>query len=89
VDLAEQPLWSNQFRLSDTGEPELNCPNVSTVTIQFSAPVSNAILHIGNLGGSGNFPASRKTYGFDKKFDMTLYSKWTLTFGPEHHDALG
>ena len=63
--------------------PNINCPNVSTVTIQFSAPVSNAILHIGNLGGSGNFPASRKTYGFDKKFDMTLYSKWTLTSGQD------
>jgi len=63
--------------------PNINCPNVSTVTIQFSAPVSNAILHIGNLGGSARFPASRKTAGFDKNFDMTLYSKWTLTSGQD------
>ena len=63
--------------------PNINCPNVSTVTIQFSAPVSNAILHIGNLGGSARFPGSRKTAGFDKNFDMTLYSKWTLTSGQD------
>jgi uncharacterized repeat protein (TIGR02543 family) len=63
--------------------PNINCPNVSTVTIQFSAPVSNAILHIGNLGGLTRFPGSRKTAGFDKNFDMTLYSKWTLTSGQD------
>jgi LPXTG-motif cell wall-anchored protein len=50
------------------------------VTIQFSAPVSNAVLHLANIGGNGNYPASRKT-NFTTGFDMTLFSKWNLTSG--------
>ena len=60
--------------------PLVSCPNVSTVTIQFSEPVSNAVVHLANIGGNGNFPISRKT-SFTTGFDMTLFSKWKLTSG--------
>lgn len=60
--------------------PIVSCPNISTVTIQFSAPVSNAVVHIANIGGNGNYPISRKT-SFNTGFDMTLFSKWKLTSG--------
>ena len=60
--------------------PIVDCSNVSTVTIQFSAPVSNAVLHLANIGGNANFPNSRKD-DFTTGFDMTLFSKWNLTSG--------
>ena len=60
--------------------PYVDCPNVSTVTIQFSAPVSNAILHLNNIGGNGNYPTFRRN-SLTTGFDMTLYSKWELTSG--------
>jgi hypothetical protein len=59
VELAEQPLWTKQFRLSDTGEPEHQLPE----RVHGDDPVLGA--------------------GFDKNFDMTLYSKWTLTSGQD------
>lgn len=60
--------------------PIVDCLNVGTVTIQFSAPVSNAVLHLANIGGLGNYPRSRKT-NFTTGFDMTLFSKWKLMSG--------
>jgi len=60
--------------------PIVDCPNVSTVTIQFSAPVSNAIIHLNNIGGIGNFPSNRRA-SLTTGFDMTLFSKWELTSG--------
>lgn len=63
--------------------PVVACSNVSTVTIDFDAPVTNAILHINNLGGNGCFPncEDRLNDNFDSGFDFTLFSKWTLTSG--------
>jgi hypothetical protein len=51
--------------------PLVTCPNVSTVTIDFDVPVTNAIVHINNLGGNGTFTG----------YDFTLFSQWTLTSG--------
>ena len=67
-------------RYAKPSDPNIVCSNVSTVTIQFSALVSNAIIHLANLGGNGN----RITYrsdDFSRGFDWTLYSKWKLTSG--------
>ena len=76
--------WSSQCgsRYPAPSNPNIVCSDVSTVTIQFSAPVSNAILHIANIGGNGN----RITYrsdDFSLGFDYTLYSKWKLTSGQD------
>lgn len=67
-------------RYPKPSDPNIVCSNVSVVTIQFSAPVSNAIIHLANIGGIGN----RITYrsdDFSRGFDWTLYSKWKLTSG--------
>jgi LPXTG-motif cell wall-anchored protein len=67
-------------RYPKPSDPNIVCSNVSTVAIQFSAPVSNAIIHLANIGGNGN----RITYrsdDFSRGFDWTLYSKWKLTSG--------
>jgi LPXTG-motif cell wall-anchored protein len=60
--------------------PNIVCSNVSVVTIQFSAPVSNAIIHLANIGGNGNRITNRSA-DFSRGFDYTLYSKWKLTSG--------
>lgn len=60
--------------------PIVNCPNVAVVTIQFSEPVSNAVIHINNIGGNAYYPSFRNT-NFRTGFDMTLFSKWKLTTG--------
>lgn len=60
--------------------PIVECPDVSRVTIQFSAPVSNAVVHLGNIGGNGNYPTYRRN-SFTTGFDMTLFSAWELTSG--------
>ncbi len=60
--------------------PYVACPDVSRVTIQFSAPVSNAIVHLNNIGGAGQYPTFRRN-SLTTGFDMTLFSKWKLTSG--------
>jgi LPXTG-motif cell wall-anchored protein len=75
---ASNPLCGTRY--PKPSNPNILCEDVSTVTIQFSAPVSNAILHLANIGGNGN----RITYrsdDFSRGFDYTLYSKWNLTSG--------
>jgi hypothetical protein len=60
--------------------PILECPNVSTVTIQFSAPVSNAVVHLGNISGLALYPMPRRN-SFTTGFDQTVWSDWELTSG--------
>lgn len=67
-------------RYAKPSDPNIVCSNVSTVTIQFSAPVSNAIIHLANIGGNGNRVTYRSN-DFSRGFDWTLYSKWKLTSG--------
>lgn len=63
--------------------PLVSCPGVSTVTIDFDVPVTNAIVHINNLGGNGCYPdcSTRESGGFASGYDFTLFSQWTLTSG--------
>ena len=42
--------------------------------------MTNAIIHLNNLGGIGNFPTNRRS-SLTTGFDLTLFSKWTLTSG--------
>lgn len=51
--------------------PVQTCSNVDTVTVTFSQPVQNAVIHINNLGGKSSQGA----------YDYTLFSQWTLTSG--------
>lgn len=76
-------LCSGNFPTTST--PVKTCPNVGTVTIDFDTPVTNAIIHINNLGGNGNFPGygSRKASGFTTGYDYTLFSQWKLTSGQD------
>ena len=63
--------------------PVVSCPDVSTVTIDFDVPVTNAIIHINNLGGNACYPVceDRELAGFVSGHDFTLFSQWTLTSG--------
>jgi len=75
---ASNPLCGTRY--PKPSNPNILCEDVSTVTIQFSAPVSNAILHLANIGGNGNRITTRSN-DFSRGFDYTLYSKWNLTSG--------
>lgn len=75
---ASDPLCGTRY--PKPSNPNILCEHVSTVTIQFSAPVSNAILHLANIGGNGNRITYRSN-DFSRGFDYTLYSKWNLTSG--------
>ena len=76
--------WGSQRLCGATypkpSNPNIACSNVSVVTIQFSAPVSNAIIHLANIGGNGNRITTRWA-DFSRGFDYTFYSKWKLTSG--------
>lgn len=63
--------------------PIVSCPGVATVTIDFDVPVTNAIVHINNLGGNACHPqcSDRESGGFASGYDFTLFSQWTLTSG--------
>ncbi|MFM8855674.1 MAG: hypothetical protein ACKOI2_00415 [Actinomycetota bacterium] len=63
--------------------PLVSCPDVATVTIDFDVPVTNAIVHINNLGGNGSYPsyAEREGNGYTTGYDFTLFSQWQLTSG--------
>ena len=75
------PLCGNVSTAFPTpSNPYVACPDVSRVTIQFSAPVSNAIVHLNNIGGAGQYPTFRRN-SLTTGFDMTLFSKWKLTSG--------
>lgn len=75
---ASNPLCGTRY--PKPSNPNIVCSNVSTVSIQFSAPVSNAIIHLANIGGNGNRITYRSN-DFSRGFDYTLYSKWKLTSG--------
>jgi len=77
---ASNPLCGTRY--PKPSNPNILCEDVSTVTIQFSAPVSNAILHLANIGGNGNRITYRSA-DFSRGFDYTLYSKWNLTSGQQ------
>jgi len=77
------PLCGDVTTLYPTPDnPSLDCPDESTVTINFSSTVSNAIVHLGNIGGNMTFPVDRSS-DFTTGFDMTFFSKWTLTSDQE------
>lgn len=77
---ASNPLCGTRY--PKPSNPNIVCEDVSTVTIQFSAPVSNAILHLANIGGNGN-RITQRSADFSRGFDYTLYSKWNLTSGQQ------
>jgi len=69
--------WWNQYlpgvvaNWPSAGTPSYNVPAMTTITFTFSKPVTDAVLHLNNLGGRRG----------DTGFDYTLFSDWTITSG--------
>lgn len=56
------------------------CAGISTITFTFSRPITDAILHIGNLGGTSNYiGGSNRTIAFGSWGTLHLTSGQTVT----------